>query len=226
MVQLGFHSVRAETITVVVIDSGIDASNPHLCKFGHKSFVKRLPDPLSDEYGHGTHVAGLISSTAGEGNYCLVSIKYYDERASGKENLKSSLEALQYAIDIKAKFINFSGGGPEFVEDEYLLIKKALSKHIKLVMAAGNEHDNLDKVCNYYPACYDTRIVMVGNLEITENYGKSPSPSSNYGNRVTRWEVGTNLESTLPGGKTGYKSGTSQACAVASGKLLREILRK
>lgn len=243
------RSAHARTATVAVIDSGIDVSAPNLCKFGHKSFVKRLPNPLTDEHGHGTHIAGLISSAAGSGDYCLVSIKYYDEEASGRENLANMIEAIKYAADINVRFINISGGGPESNEDERLSIRRALIKNIKVVVAAGNENSDLDKECNYFPACYDNRIVVVGNLKVRADYrnldndwkflaimaGQASklgtleterSPSSNYGKRVTRWEVGTNLKSTLPGGKMGYMSGTSQATAVATGKLLSETLKK
>ena len=234
----------SKTLTIAVIDSGIDGSLPNLCKFGHKSFVKTLPNPLVDENGHGTHVAGLINSTAGIGNYCIVAIKFYDPSATGWANLGSILKAVQYAINIKVDFINISGGGPEFNLKERNLILKALNNKITVVTAAGNENDDLDKECNYFPACYDPRIIMVGNLRTTsliESWSANGleiasvnvrvrsterTPSSNYGNRVTRWEIGTNVLSTLPGGRMGRMTGTSQATAIATGKLVRERLSR
>ena len=254
LIVIPFKVASAKTVTIAVIDSGIDYRLPNLCRFGHKSFVKRLPNPLVDEHGHGTHVAGLINSNAGEGNYCLVAIKYYDPAAPGSVNLQNMVKAIQYAVNIKAKFINISGGGPEFNESEFLVIKKALDKKIKVVVAAGNGDEagvgvDLDKKCNYYPACYDKRIISVGNLKITKDFRKldadwkmlaikagmadklgsyetDRAPSSNFGKVVTRWEVGTDVESTLPDGKTGRMTGTSQATAVATGKLVRELLKK
>ena len=225
MVVLPQRLVHAKTLTIAVIDSGVDSSLPHLCKFGHKSFAKDLPNPLQDVNGHGTHIAGLISSTAGDGDYCLVSISYYDGRLPGNKNLANLVNALQYAVNIKVDFINLSGGGAIPDKKEFKAIENALKRHTKVVVAAGNEKSDLDKKCDYFPACYDSRLVVVGNLQDV-NSNISRSPSSNYGNVVTRWEIGTNVLSTLPGGRSGRMSGTSQACAIASGKLIRERLQK
>lgn len=236
-----------KTLTVAVIDTGIDASNPKLCKFGHKSFIDNLP--LVDNHGHGTHVAGLITREAGDLDYCLVSIKYYSDRNTGKQNLANLVAALRYLINIKVDYINYSGGGPEFDEQEYLVVKEALKRGIKIFAAAGNENSNLDSRCDYYPACYDKRIVMVGNYYIDNSgpeilkdprwaelakmagmYDKFSKPeakrniSSNYGKRVTLWENGTDRLSDLPGGHTGRMTGTSQATGVATGKALKARL--
>jgi subtilisin family serine protease len=226
--------VNARTLTVAVLDTGVDrASSDKLCRFGHRSFVKQQP-PLTDYNGHGTHIAGIIRREAGDGNYCIVDVKYYSAAHSGMQNIRSLLSALRYAINIKVDFINISGGGPEFVKEEYLLIEKALDQGIKVVVAAGNEGYNLNYSCNYFPACYDPRIVVVGNLRqasvripyigswSTERFERNPS--SNYGNAVSRWEVGTDVQSTLPHGYMGTMSGTSQATAVATGKLVRDRL--
>ena len=249
LVAIPFKALYAKTLTIAVIDSGIDAAIPKLCKFGHKSFVASRPNPLQDEHGHGTHIAGLISAYAGKGDYCVVSIKYWDPNASGQENLANMVKSVEYATNIGVNFINISGGGPEFNESEFVAIRRAIGQHIKIVVAAGNERSNLDKECNYYPACYDERIVMVGNLQkidkdyvvlgsfwrtlttvnestSTERRDTERSPGSNYGKRVTRWEIGTDVESTLPDGKRGTMTGTSQATAIATGKLVRESLQK
>lgn len=234
-----------KTITIAVIDTGIDADNPHLCKMGHYDFTTNRPK-LGDDNGHGTHIAGIIAKEAGDGDYCLVSMKYFADTNPGNVNLKNEKRALRFAINIEVDVINFSGGGPEFDEEELLLIREALSKKIKLVFAAGNEHQNLDQDCNFYPACYSKDIVMVGNLQMTKDFDDTngwhayarasdrepfvPMPvianSSNYGSRITRWEVGTNVDSTLPNGKHGLMTGTSQATAVATGKIIKERLSR
>jgi len=207
------------TIKVAVIDTGIDAASSHdLCTFGHKSFVNNS-SPLKDTHGHGTHIAGLISKYAGKGDWCMVAIKY--------------------AIDLKVDYINISGGGFQPNDGEKALIIKALNKGIKVVVAAGNGDDNhvavnLDKDCSYFPACYDKRILVVGNLKDTDSNPDfvtwsgeklSRAPSSNYGSYVKRWEVGTNVESTLPGNRRGRMTGTSQATAIVTGKLLNKALQ-
>lgn len=241
---------QAKTLTIAVIDTGIDKASPNLCRMGHKSFVKDLPNPLSDEHGHGTHVAGLISQNAGIGDYCLIAIKYYSPAQTGRQNLDAMVQAIRYAINIKADFINYSGGGPEPDLREKALINKGLNRGVRIVVAAGNENDDLGKKCNYFPACYDRRLVVVGNLRIIKDNNTldedwkyiaiatgfddkinkkvetTRSPSSNYGTYVKRWEIGTDCLSNLPGGKRGYMSGTSQATGVATGKLVKERLAR
>lgn len=215
-------------ITVAVIDTGVDFREANLCKFGHKSFVDR--NPLTDTNGHGTHVAGLINQYADGDDYCIVSLKYYADSNNGQQNLDAEIRAIRYAINIKVDFINISGGGPERNPTEQTLIALALAKKITVVVAAGNDGVNLDEECNYFPACYDSRIITVGNLQLSRDWNSLKNgvvaPSSNYGNYVKRWEVGTNVNSTLPGGKTGSMSGTSQAAAIATGKLVRQTLAK
>lgn len=237
LVALPFKAAysKEKVVTIAVIDTGIDKALPNLCRYGHKSFVDGDLDPLVDNHGHGTHIAGIINTNAGVGNYCLVALKYYSDSASGQTNLVNMKKAINYAINIKVTFINISGGGPEANKRERELIKKALDKKIQVVVAAGNEHSNLDTSCNYFPACYDARLVVVGNLYQVNGesflwFGEQKvdrkAISSNYGTKVTRWEVGTDVVSTLPNGKTGTMSGTSQATAVATGKLVRQALAK
>lgn len=242
------RSGLSKTLTIAVIDTGIDAaSNTKLCKQGHKSFDSRNTNPLQDPHGHGTHIAGLIVKEAGNRDYCIVSLTFYNDNNTGKQNLQNMIAAITYAVNIKADFINISGGGPEFSEDEYLAVRRGLAQGTKFVVAAGNEHSNLDVKCDYFPACYDKKIISVGNLMITKDmrnlddgwrflamvagmadkldkFETARASTSNYGKRVSRWEVGDNVKSTLPGGKMGYMSGTSQATGVATGKLVKERL--
>jgi subtilisin family serine protease len=210
----------AKTLRVAVIDTGIDSYVNNLCPNGHKSMVDNTP--LVDTHGHGTHIAGIISKYAGKGDYCIISIKFYDEHADGKTNLSNMIKSINYAIDLKVDLINISGGGTDPDSKEKTSVQRALNSNIKMIVAAGNNHKDLNDEC-YYPACYDKRLVVVGNLQDTS---PNRAPSSNYGNKVNRWEIGTNVESTLPGKRVGKLTGTSQATAVASGKIVKEMLAK
>jgi hypothetical protein len=68
---------------------------------------------------------------------------------------------------------------------------------------------------------YDSRIIIVGNL--VDEKSRTIASSSNYGKSVNAWEKGTDILSRLPGGY-GLMTGTSQATAIRTGKLIRQML--
>lgn len=221
---------KEKPLVIAVIDTGFGYNNvgheARLCKYGHKDFSHTRQftmdygtvDPVPrDFHGHGTNVTGLIESQLrGETNYCIVVVKFYEKGMSSGETLSALTRSIAYVGNIRAKLTNHSGGGPIYDAWEY----KALVRYIKLggtfVAAAGNEGNNLDDASKrYYPAQYDPRVVVVGN----ENLDGKRHHSSNYGSDVDRWELGVNM--------TAYgitMTGTSQATAIATGKIAREML--
>lgn len=214
----------SQILRVAVIDTGLDLEDPRfsylLCDNGTTSsdFTETT---LKDKNSHGTHVTGLIKQYAKNSNYCLIIIKFYSEYGTSYLN-----RSIEYAIEQKASIINISAGGRNFDEIEYNLIKN--SPNITYVVAAGNEGLKLD--CNKttnYPTCYKLpNVISVGCLDKYEN----KCLTSNYGKYVKSWELGQNVYSTFPL-KTcdvqtrdckgmGYISGTSQATAIHTGKLI------
>lgn len=167
---------------------------------------------LSDNHGHGTHVAGIIQSVAPKTT--MMVLKYYDPEASGADNLNNTVKALRYAIKMNAKIINYSGGGTTKYPDEELAIREAREKGILLVAAAGNERTNSD-INGFYPADYGlSNIISV--TAVDEN--RRVLASSNYGSQsVDIAAPGKSIISTLPGGKFGTMTGTSQATAFVTG---------
>lgn len=206
------------TTRIAVIDTGFDfhskwSVQPKLCKFGHRDFTKT---GIQDNHGHGTHVSGLIAKYAKNADYCLIILKFYDLRST-PETVKNGIKAINYAIKLKVDIINFSAGGEEFNDQEQSAVLNALENSIMFVAAAGNESSNLTKK-TFYPALYDSRIVVVGALN---EHGKNLR-SSNYGPQVDFREVGKQM-SILPKGKYGLMEGTSQATAIITGKIVKEI---
>lgn len=222
----------SKEIRVAVVDTGIDANHPDLkdniCRkngsdeFGF-DFVTNKKNP-DDKHGHGSHVGGIIGATAKAGagaagvapNICIMAVRYYSDTASGAQNLSNTVKAINYAVDNGAHIINYSGGGAEFSASELKAIKRAEAKGIIFVAAAGNEYQNTDESGkSYYPAAYGlTNIIAVAATNIRNQL----LPSSNWGKKHVHVAApGENIYSTLPKGRYGYLTGTSQATAFVSG---------
>lgn len=211
-------------IKVAILDTGLDLNDsrlkPYLCASGHKDFTHT---DMKDRIGHGTHIAGLITKFAGASEkYCLVIYKTMDPKTRMRSGgyVSYIAEAFKEAIANDISVVNFSGGGPEPSLFEWVSIRRALQQNIIIVVAAGNEGSNLAQQ-EFFPASYGFgRMVVVGNL----NQNHLPNPSSNYGCVVNKWEVGTNIYSTLPNKKYGAMTGTSQATAITTGKIVHRLI--
>lgn len=217
----------AETIKVAVIDTGYDFKStwsnstldkPKLCPEGHKSYV----NGLEDNHGHGTHIAGLIAQGNKNTDYCLVIIKYFDPLVKS-DNMWNTLQAFKYAVDIGATIINYSGGGTDKSLSECSIINYAIGRGVKVVAAAGNEYSDLSKN-PYFPAMCSDKIYKVWattgirtlNRLSASNYTTKPIANLFH-------ELGYNVLSLLPNNRTGTMSGTSQATAIFTSKLVREL---
>jgi len=193
---------------VAVVDTGVslDINVESLCDFGHFDFTST---GFNDKIGHGTNVSGLIHRYAGNTNYCQIILKYFDPD-SRFDNIDSTVVAFEEAVRLGVHIINYSSYGISPHPAEKKVIKKALDRGIIVVVAAGNDNNNLDEACNAYPACYDKRIVVAGNGAKDKRYN-----GSNYGKIVDYWEDGKDKK--VYGKKY---SGTSQATAIVTGKII------
>lgn len=161
------------TVTVAVIDSGIDTSNSIFS--GNRvsgksySFFDGNRD-LTDYFGHGTHVSGIIADATPD-NVKIMMLKVTNKE--GRSSLYTMRTALNYAISQKAAVINMSMGviGPEaegctFLNDS---MKKAYYRGIPFCVSAGNQvkgFPNLNvKYC--YPA-NTTWPITVSALDTSE----------------------------------------------------------
>ncbi len=187
------------------------------------NFIKMTGD-ITDNHGHGTHVAGIIGAIRNNGigisgvspKVSLMVLKYYDPKTTGFDNLSNTVKAIYYAIRQGAHIINYSGGGISPSYHEKKAIELARKKGVLFITAAGNEKSNLDaKSKSYYPADYSlSNIVSVTAFDKAQRI----LPTSNYGAiSVDIAAPGNNIFSTLPGGKYGHMTGTSQATAFVTG---------
>lgn len=143
-------------ITIAVIDSGItdahdDLSNAHVARF--VDFVNFQAQPY-DDYGHGTHVAGIL---AGDGHdssgtrrgiapgASLLVEKVLDE--TGQGYVSNVIAAIDYAIanrdTLGIRIINLSVASAvaeSYLSDPLALAaKRAVDAGIVVVTAAGNQ---------------------------------------------------------------------------------------
>jgi len=223
---------------IAIIDTGIDPHHTFLSKniftivngrfakattknFGRDFSNAYKSEKVSytpfDNHGHGTHVTGIIKSVFPVAKF--LPVKFYNEKASGDDNMINLLKALEFAIKSNVDIINYSGGGKvakhELMVREKRLIDLAKRKNILIVAASGNDGKNIDiKKNRYFPASYkSSNILSVGaydkNLEFFNR--------SNYGvDTVHVMAPGKSIESSHIKG-TYIMSGTSQATAFVSG---------
>jgi len=211
-----FFGWKVSSKTIVLLDTGVNINKEY------KKYILKQIDMtksgIEDSDGHGTHLFGLLIDFGKSQKNKVISIKI------GKTNpiFVDYLLGLREAIDLNPDIINISfvHHGTKTVVEELILIEKMLlknaeSKKIKVVVAAGNDSENLDENPRY-PCSYTYKnIYCVGS----ENSDKKISDFSNYGKSVKYWENGENVVSFDLENSVIIHSGTSQSAARFSNKL-------
>lgn len=189
------------------------------------NFVDNKPQ-VEDSNGHGTHIAGIIkgesskNSPDGKSHVRLMILKYYNPEGTDTQNIENTVKAINYAVKMKARVINYSGGGSLPNTQELEALKKAEKARILVVAAAGNNNNNTD-LTKYFPANYPLKNII--SVAATNNTGELVA-FSNYGPQSIEVAApGERILSSLPGGKYGFMSGTSQATAYVSGFVARQL---
>lgn len=208
----------ARPLQIAVIDTGIDfkKANVNICKNGLIDFTETS---TLDTHGHGSNIASIIADGLNKDQYCLIILKYYDMN-DVKGNSSRARDAFNWVnkhLD-QVDIVNMSGGGPGSDLYEEFLIRDTLDSGVVIIAAAGNDSQNLDEDCYYYPACYDSRIIVVGNGDSEK---KILHPSSNYGKIV---DVIVNGINVCAGGSC--MTGTSQSTAKVTNSVIKEFYRR
>ncbi len=191
-------------------------------------------DIKGPEAFHGTHVAGIIGATRGNGigiDGIANNVRIMGVRAvpDGDERDKDVANAIIYAVDNGALVVNMSFG------KGYSWDKKAVDKAVKyaakhdvlLVHAAGNSAQDNDATDNFPNRTYEKRglfgskraknWVEVGALSWKEGEDMAAN-FSNYGKTsVDLFAPGVAIYSTAPENEYRQASGTSMASPVVAG---------
>ena len=207
---------------IAIVDTGIMTefiNREFMCKCGHRNFVHGTDD-VKDTHGHGSNLAWLITRDLNPKTHCLLIYKYYSS-GSGFSNIMNGVQSFMMAVRLGAKYINYSGGGDEESPAETKVLQDALSKGIRIVVAGGNDGRDLDKKCNYFPACIKTNsphFYAVGNCR-DGKYAKS----SNYGGPVNQCRDGMYKGPSSP--HLLRMSGTSQSTAIFMNDLIKKEVK-
>lgn len=209
-----WNETRGRGVRVGIIDSGVDITHPDL-----KDNIKEVGTVLgseivTDEKGHGTHVAGTIAAldnnigvVGAAPNVEIYAVKAFNKSGSG--NISSVVEAIDWCIERRVHVINMSFG---FFNNSKALekaIQEAYRHKITLVAASGNFMLNNIVM---YPAKYPEVIAVAAS-----NSNDGVAWFSSGGPEVDVMAPGTGILSTYKGG--GYKtdSGTSMAAPHVTG---------
>ena len=179
---------------------------------------------------HGTHVAGIIAATRGNGigmdgiadNVIIMPVRVVPD---GDERDKDVALGIRYAVDNGAQIINMSFGKPYSPQKKWVdkAVKYAERKGVLLVHAAGNESSDDDTVPNYPNADFLNSHKRAWNFM---NVGASTAGPdslivasfSNYGQKeVDLFAPGEDIYSTVTHNQYASYSGTSMASPMVAG---------
>ncbi len=237
-------------VVVAVLDTGLDINHPEL---KDRIYVDRTLCPneedlgkkpcsgmnilnsnavLTDDDGHGTHVAGIIAANSNaqgvagvtDSRVKILPVKVLNDEINHFVYNRKLVtdwfaDGIAYAIARGADVINMSIGWPAIIHTPKMkaVLKAAAEKNIAIVVAAGNNNKEIPT----YP-CTEEEVICVGAYD---NQGKI-SEFSNFGGKVDISAPGESIVSLYPMDTVesrvlrikGYevKNGTSQAAPFVS----------
>ncbi|MCS5489075.1 S8 family peptidase [Algoriphagus limi] len=181
LIRSGESTYPNKDTKVWIVDTGIDVNHPDIASVDaslSKSFAKKNSDPLTDESGHGTFIAGIIGASSSETpvNYHMngvypgakmVSVKVFDQQPGPNKfakikDVKTTDKRVEMALDyilvngVAGDIVNLSLGkpvsGPNLCNSGKLnqAIKDLVDAGISVVMSAGNDAEASEE---NFPGC-------------------------------------------------------------------------
>lgn len=204
-------------VLVVEFDTGGELTHPSLLKASLKGF-SYTGEPLKDEHGHATHVAGIMASDFSTIGVCQVLIKsghikimpakvLHNEGWGDMPEIVTGVNDMLSYVDSYLEagwFVIFtnSWGGSNFSDELEALYKKAEEKGILVLAASGNNGSGT--ISN--PAA-SKHVEAVGALQ----EDGTRASYSQYGEGLAFTAPGSGIYSTYKNGSFAKLSGTSMA---------------
>jgi hypothetical protein len=196
-----------------IMDSGIDLDHEDLnvqTTFA-RSFLDQDPS-FDDEFGHGTHVAGIIAAKDNgigivgvAAGAPVVPIRVLDENGEGK--VSDLIDALNYIgrYTLPGDVVNMSIGSEKSEALDAAVEALKNSYGVSIVISAGNSGKETK---DYSPAnLAENNIYVVGAINENDAF----SSFSNYGANVSYVAPGEKIYSTYKDNQYASISGTSMA---------------
>jgi subtilisin family serine protease len=230
-------------VTVAVLDSGLDLSNPDLARSvwtnrdevpgnglddDEDGFVDDVHgadtvgwdgDP-SDGLGHGTAVAGVIAAR-GDNGVGLSGMAWKARlmpvkvvHDDGWATTATMVAGLRYALDAGARIVNMSMNGSERSQALDEAIQDAEARGVLVVTSAGNDGRNRDRVPSYPASERSGSVITVASADRAGEL----APGSAFGRTSVDLAAPGDeiLTNDLDGGFS-RRSGTSFAAAYVTG---------
>lgn len=219
-------------IRVSIIDSGIDATHPDLQNRIAASENYVTPgSAATDDYGHGTHVAGLIGAAlnngigiAGPAPQVTYDVrKVLDDRGQG--SITNVAQGIKDATDADAKIINLSLQIGTASTVMHNCIKYAYSRGVLLIGAVGNFFPSPVQWPAAFPEVF--AVAATGYDDTHASYSdigeevEIAAPGGDAGHSLlSTWSKNENAKKKCPslvGGLYCANRGTSMAAGIVSG---------
>ena len=203
-------------------NNGTFAVNPST--FDNPSTVDTSDKGMTDNDGHGTHVAGIIGgdTTGVAKSVTIIPVRTLDSCGSGTRSM--ILEALTWILNRhvvgEKAILNLSIGFDSQVPSVDTAITDLMNKGIVVIAAAGNEARS---------ACSNTPASTLGTISVgSSTSADTESYFSNYGLCVDMFSPGSDIRSAYPflsGVTNTYatQSGTSMAAPFVAGSVARYL---
>jgi len=210
-------TTKGETARVMVLDTGIDKAHAALKGRYEKgrNFTTADADDLTDQIGHGSHVAGTILADGLNG--AIVGVAPEAKLLMGKvcsmQGCSSVAIAggINWAIEERVDVVNMSLGGMFISNAEALALLRAEAEGVMVIAASGNS--GTPSVS--YPAAFRT-VLAVGAIDST----LTKAGFSQWGPELAIVGPGVDVLSAVPSG-TGR--GATVKMDLGDGKGLSEI---